>query len=60
MLVLSRHKGQSIYIGGRLIRVQVVEVRPNGVVCLGIDAPPEIAVHRGEVQERVEQERRQP
>lgn len=47
MLILSRKAGESLVIGGR-IRVRVLEVEP-GRVRLGIEAPPEVEVHRQEV-----------
>ena len=51
MLILSRKNEQTIVIDGR-ITITVLEVRGN-VVRLGIDAPREVAVHRGEIHERI-------
>jgi carbon storage regulator len=51
MLVLSRHRDQSIIIGDRIV-VTVVDVRGDKVR-LGIDAPNEIPVHRREVYEAI-------
>lgn len=48
MLVLGRAKGQAIIIDDR-VRVVVLEVRPDGQVRLGIEAPREVPVHREEV-----------
>jgi carbon storage regulator len=55
MLVLSRKAGQSICIGGRTIVVSVVDVRGDKVR-LGIEAPPDVSVHRNEVQDVVDRE----
>jgi carbon storage regulator len=51
MLVLSRKKSESIVIDDA-IQVHVIEVKDN-VVCLGIEAPKEIPVHRSEPLERI-------
>jgi carbon storage regulator len=51
MLVLSRHRDQSVIIGDRIV-VTVVEIRGDKVR-LGIDAPTEIPVHRREVYEAI-------
>lgn len=47
MLVLARGQGQSVVLDGRII-VTVLETR-GGVVRLGIDAPCEVGVRRGEL-----------
>ena len=47
MLVLSRKLGESIEIGGQKIVVRVLGIKRSKVQ-LGIDAPPEIAIHRSE------------
>jgi carbon storage regulator len=47
MLVLSRKVGESILIS-ECIRVTVVQ-SANGRIRLGIDAPPEVIVLRGEL-----------
>jgi carbon storage regulator CsrA len=51
MLVLTRRTGEKVVFPGIAATVQVVASRP-GVVRLGIDAPPEVAVHREEVLRR--------
>jgi len=52
MLVLTRRKNEAIVIGhGIVITVLAIKGR---TVRLGIDAPAEIAVHREEVQKRIE------
>lgn len=47
MLVLSRGLNQSIIIDGKIV-VKICRI-DGGIVKVGIDAPPEIAVHREEV-----------
>lgn len=51
MLVLSRRNGESIVIGNGIV-VTVLAVKGK-TVRLGINAPPEVVVHRQEVQERI-------
>ena len=47
MLVLSRKKGQSIEIGDG-ITVTVTQIKGNQVR-IGIQAPPEVRIHRNEL-----------
>jgi carbon storage regulator len=54
MLVLSRQRDESIRIGDDII-ITVVDIRGDKVR-LGIGAPTEIAVHRGEVYEAIQRE----
>ncbi|MEE2825209.1 MAG: carbon storage regulator CsrA [Planctomycetota bacterium] len=54
MLVLSRHRDQSIMIGDNIV-ITVVDVRGDKVR-LGIDAPQEVPVHRQEVYEAIKRE----
>jgi carbon storage regulator len=56
MLVLSRHKDECIMIGE--IKVVVVDIRGDKVR-LGIDAPPEVPVHRREVYDAIKRQERQ-
>lgn len=56
MLVLTRKLGESIVIGNH-VRVTVLDMQGKQIR-LGIDAPSEVSVHRGEVYERIEQENR--
>jgi len=56
MLVLSRKKNESIKIGDQ-ITVMVVEVR-GGTVRLGIEAPQEVPVHRSEVYDAIQREKK--
>ena len=54
MLVLTRKAGESIVIGSD-IRVTVLELQGRQVR-LGIEAPSDVSVHRGEVYERIREE----
>ena len=54
MLVLTRKLGESIVIGNH-VRVTVLDVQGKQIR-LGIEAPPEVSVHRGEVYARIEAE----
>ena len=54
MLVLSRYKDQSIYIGDDIV-VTIVDVRGDRIR-LGIDAPPDVPVHRQEIYEAIKRE----
>jgi carbon storage regulator len=56
MLVLSRKRDEQIVIGDA-IRVTVVDVRGDKVR-LGIEAPPDVTVHRREVWERIQREQK--
>ena len=57
MLVLSRKKGESIVIGDN-ITITVVDLRQHQVK-LGINAPPDVPVHRQEVQIRLDQDKKE-
>jgi carbon storage regulator len=54
MLVLTRKAGESIVIGSD-IRVTVLEMQGRQIR-LGIEAPSDVSVHRGEVYERIREE----
>ena len=54
MLVLSRYKDQSIYIGDDIV-VTIVDVRGDRIR-LGIEAPPDVPVHRQEIYEAIQRE----
>ena len=54
MLVLTRKAGESIAIGSD-IRVTVLELQGRQIR-LGIEAPSDVSVHRGEVYERIREE----
>jgi len=48
MLVISRRPGEEIMIGDEVI-IKILEFRSGGKIRLGITAPKEVDVHRGEV-----------
>lgn len=52
MLVLTRRVGESIVVGDDVV-VTVLEVKGDGVIRLGIDAPRHVRVHRAEVHAAV-------
>lgn len=54
MLVLSRHRDESIMIGDN-IKITIVEIRGDKVR-LGIEAPKEVPVHRREIFEAIKLE----
>ena len=56
MLVLSRHRDESIIIGDDIV-ITIVDIRGDKVR-LGIQAPTEIPVHRQEVYEAIQRERK--
>ncbi len=56
MLVLSRHRDESIMIGDEIV-ITVVDIRGDKVR-LGIDAPQDVPVHRQEVYEAIQRERK--
>lgn len=57
MLVLSRKKGQKIIIADN-IEIDIVDIQGD-VVRLGISAPAEIKIFRGEVYQAIKEENRQ-
>lgn len=57
MLVLTRKVGEGLIIGDD-IRITVFEIKGGGIR-LGIEAPPEVKIHRLEVYERIFQENRE-
>ncbi len=57
MLVLSRQKDESIMIGDD-VEITIVDVRGDKVR-LGITAPKEIPVHRMEVYEAIQREKKE-
>lgn len=56
MLVLSRHRDESIMIGDDVM-ITIVDIRGDKVR-LGIDAPAEVPVHRLEIYEAIKRENR--
>lgn len=57
MLVLSRHRDESIMIGDEIV-VTIVDIRGDKVR-LGINAPTSVPVHRQEVFDAIQRESRQ-
>lgn len=54
MLILTRRIGEAVKIGDD-IEVSVIGVKGNQVR-LGIDAPTDVAVHRQEIYDRIQQD----
>ena len=57
MLVLSRHRDESIMIGDGVV-ITIVDIRGDKVR-LGIDAPQEVPVHRQEVYDAIQREKQE-
>ncbi|HUI06989.1 MAG TPA: carbon storage regulator CsrA [Verrucomicrobiae bacterium] len=51
MLILSRNVGQSIVVDGRIV-VRIMRLEGD-TVKLGIEAPPEVPVHRQEIYDEI-------
>ena len=54
MLILTRKIGESIIIGDN-IKITVLGIN-RGQIKIGIDAPKEVAVHREEIYEKIQNE----
>ena len=54
MLVISRRTGEKIFLG-REIQITILEIK-EGNVRLGIEAPPEVKILRGELYQAVKEE----
>ncbi len=55
MLILTRRVGESLMIGDN-VNVTVLGIRGNQVR-IGVNAPKDVAVHREEIYERIQQEK---
>lgn len=53
MLVLSRKKSETIVINNHEVTITVVEIRGDKVR-LGVEAPKDVSIHRGEVQAAID------
>lgn len=58
MLILTRRVGEKLVIGEK-VTVTVLGVKGNQIR-IGIDAPPEVQVHREEIFKRILAEREHP
>ena len=56
MLVLTRRPGENIRIGQNIV-ITVLKVAP-GQVKIGVEAPPDVIVHREEIYERIQEANR--
>ncbi|HAY46757.1 MAG TPA: carbon storage regulator [Gammaproteobacteria bacterium] len=55
MLILTRKVGETLMIGDE-VNITVLEVRGNQVR-IGINAPKDVAVHREEIYDRIQDEK---
>jgi carbon storage regulator len=54
MLILTRRIGEKLIVGGN-VTVTVLSIRGNQIR-MGIDAPPEVKVHREEIYQKIQTE----
>jgi len=55
MLILTRRPGETLEIDGGKIEVTVLDIKGRQVR-IGINAPPDVTIHRKEVAERIRAE----
>jgi carbon storage regulator len=58
MLILTRRVGESLMIGDE-VNVTVLGIKGNQVR-IGVNAPKDVAVHREEIYQRIQQEHSDP
>lgn len=56
MLILTRRPGEKIIVDHGTVEIEVLSVRHGNQVKLGVKAPPGVAIHREEVEERIRAE----
>jgi carbon storage regulator len=56
MLILTRRIGEKIIVGGN-VTVTVLSIKGNQIR-MGIDAPPEVMVHREEIYQKIQAEKK--
>ena len=56
MLILTRHLGETIVIGDD-VHITILGIK-GGQIRLGIDAPKDLSVHRLEVYQRIQDQKR--
>lgn len=54
MLILTRRVGETVYVGDD-VTITVLAIKGNQVR-VGINAPKSVAVHRGEIYERIKRQ----
>jgi carbon storage regulator len=57
MLILTRKSGEDIFVDGE-IRIVIKEIRGRQVR-VGVEAPPEVSVYRGEIFREIREENEQ-
>jgi carbon storage regulator len=58
MLVLTRRTNQTIVVDGR-ITITIVQIQGGGVR-VGVDAPRDVRVNRGEIEAKIAHQRNEP